>query len=244
MHQRLHGHHVNQRLYLVFVTQIKEITKQLGLGFFHQLGHLDGGQHVRECIVSIGVGDAVGNRQLLQPETRLALIVKGPLDPLRAQGIAGPQHVENIPAGVAVLPTVGIGVIEVAIEGVAGHFIIEADAVVAKHTGIRRGELLVDLANEIRLAQPILHRLLRRDTGNQARLRIRQIVRRWLAVDDQRLANEVEIRIGTNTGKLRRPVLGGADAEGFVVVEIECWLVARVCCFAHVARDEVSDDGG
>ncbi len=194
--------------------------------------------------MSIGVGDAVGDRQLLQPETRLALIVKRPLDPLRPQGIAGSQHVENIPAGVAVLPAVAIGVIEVAIEGVAGHLVIEADAVVAKHTGIRRGELLVDLANEIRLAQPVLHRLLWRDTGNEARLRIRQVVRWRFAINHQRLANDVEIRIGANTGKLRRPVLGGTDAEGLVVVEVESGLVAEVCCFAHVACDEVSDDGG
>ncbi len=102
--------------------------------------------------MGIGVSHAVGDSQLLQPEARFAFIIKGPLDPLWAQGVAGPEHVEDVPAGVAVLPAVGIGVIEVAIEGVAGHFIIEADAVVAQHTGIRSGELFVDLANEIRLA--------------------------------------------------------------------------------------------
>ena len=234
VHQRLHGHHVNERLHLVFVAQIKEITKQLGLGLFHQLGHLDGGQDVRECIMGIGVRHAVGHSQLLQPETRLALIIKRPLDPLWPQGIAGPQHVEDIPAGVAVLPSVGVGVIEVAIEGVAGHFVIEAYAVVAQHAGIRGGELLVDLANEIRLAQPILHCLLWRDTGNEARLWVRQVVRRRFAINDQRLANDVEIRIGTNTGKLRRPIFGRADAKGFVVMNVEGWLCCLVLGCAHV----------
>ncbi len=244
VYQRLHGHHVDEGLHLVLVAKIKEIIEQLGLGLFYQPGHLDGGQHVGERIVGVGVGHAIGDGELLQFEARLALFVKRPLDPLRAQGVAGPQHVENVPAGVAVLPAVGIGVIEVAIEGVAGHLVIEADAVVAQHAGAWGGELLVDLADEIRLAQPVLHRFLWRDAGDEARLRLRQIVRRRLAIDDQRLADEVEIRIGTNAGKLRRSVPGRADAESLVIVEVEGRLAAGVCCFAHVACDEVSDDGG
>ena len=193
--------------------------------------------------MGVGVGHAVGHRQLLKPKARLALVVLGPLYPLRTQGIAGPQHVEDVPAGVAVLPAVGIGVVEVAIEGVAGHLVIEADAVVAQHAGVRGGELLVNLANEVRLAQPVLHRLLRRDAGDEAGFRLRQVVRRRLAIDHQRLADDVEIGVGANARKLRRPVPGGADAEGLVVMKVESGLAAGLCCFAHVARGEVSDGG-
>ncbi|MNO98341.1 hypothetical protein D3C76_900860 [compost metagenome] len=227
--QGLHGHHVDEGLHLVLVAQGKQVVKQLGLGLFHQPGHLYGGQHVRERIVGVGVGHPVGHRQPLQLEARLAFVVEGPLYPLRAQGVAGPQHVEDVPAGVAVLPAVGIGVIEVAIEGVAGHLVIEADAVVAQHAGVRGGELLVDLANEVRLAQAVLHRLLRRDAGDEAGFRLRQVIRGRFAVNHQWLADDVEVGVGANTRKLRRPVLGGADAEGLVIVEIE----GRICLLAH-----------
>ena len=220
MHQGFHGHHVDEGLHLVLVAKIKEVLEELGLSLFHQPGHLDGGQHIRERIVGVGVGHAVGDGELLQPEARLALVVKRPLYPLRAQGVAGPQHVEDVPAGVAVLPGVGIGVIEVAIEGVAGHLVIEADAVVAEHAGARGGELCVDLADEVRLAQAVLHRLLRRDAGDEAGFRLRQVIRRRLAVNHQRLADDVEIPVGANARKLRRSVFGRTDAEGLVVVEV------------------------
>ena len=56
------------------------------------------------------------------------------------------------------------------------------------------------------------------------------------AVDHQRFANNVEIFIGTNAGKLRGPIVARIDTEGFVIVPIKCihnvypkaWAIGRV----------------
>jgi hypothetical protein len=53
---------------------------------------------------------------MLKPEARQALVILRPVDPFRAQGIAGAHHVQQIPARVVVLPAPGVGIVKVAIE--------------------------------------------------------------------------------------------------------------------------------
>ena len=53
-----------------------------------------------------------------------------PLDALRAQGIGGTDHVDQVPAAIAALPLAGVGIEEVAVQAVARHFVVEAQGVV------------------------------------------------------------------------------------------------------------------
>jgi hypothetical protein len=64
-------------------------------------------------------------------------------------------------------------------------------------------------------------RHLRRDAGDEAGLRVGQVVVGGLAVQHQRLADLVQLGIGADGGKLRRPVAPGVGAKGFVVVPEE-----------------------
>ena len=71
--------------------------------------------------------DTVGNSEFLQLEAAaIDIFTFGPDDAFRAQVAAGAHHVDNIPAGIAVLPLTAIGIIKVAVKGVARHLIIEA----------------------------------------------------------------------------------------------------------------------
>src|SRR5690606_25855081 len=82
----------------------------------------------------------------------------------------------------------------------------------------RLGEGLLDARREFVLGQPALEAKLWRDAGDQAGLGARQVVRRRLAVDHDRLADFVEFGIGADGCELRGPVAPRLRAEGFVVV--------------------------
>ena len=114
-----------------------------------------------------------------------------------------------------------VWITQVAVQGVAGHLIIKAQAVVAYRTGARLTERFIDLGNELRFRVTVLQRFLRGDAGNQAGLWRRQVVIRWLAVDHQRVFDNVQIRIRAHTGKLGGAVVHRVYAEGFVVVPVE-----------------------
>ena len=74
---------------------------------------------------------------------------------------------------VAVLPAQrSIGVIEVAIEGAWVTSSSKRGYCCSQARRCRGGELCVDLADEVRLAQAVLHRLLRRDAGDEASFRL------------------------------------------------------------------------
>lgn len=63
------------------------------------------------------------------------------------------------------------------------------------------------------------------NAGDQHRLRGRQIVVRRFAVKNLRLADNIELCIGTDGGELRRAIQRRMGAEGFIVVKEEGWLL-------------------
>ena len=103
----------------------EHVVVQAGLALPDQPRQRDGGVHVRQGVVGRGMADAVGGGQFLQPEAGVAILPQWPLDTLGSQGIGGTQQVDQIPAGIAVLPLAGVGLMEIAVKGMAGDLIIE-----------------------------------------------------------------------------------------------------------------------
>jgi hypothetical protein len=85
----------------------------------------------------------------------------------------------------------------------------------------------MDAAGKVSFINAVRFGVLRRNAGNQHRLWLRQIVICRFAVKDFRLANDVEIGVGTNRGKLCGAIQRRAGTERFVVMEEECALYFR-----------------
>ena len=139
----------------------------------------------------------------------------------RTQGVEGPYHVDQVPAGVTVLPLPGIGVEQVAVEEVATHLVIEAQAVVAQGTGARLAHQRLDAAGELGLGQAAAAGLLGRDAGDQAGLGVGQEVIGRLAEPLHRRADLVELGIGAEGRELRGAIAARIGTEGLVVVPQE-----------------------
>jgi len=120
---------------------------------------------------------------MLKAETREAFVVFRPVDTFRAQCITGAHHVEQIPAGIAVLPAVGIRVIKVAIKDIAADFVVKTDIVITDDAGARHAEGTMDLRGKFRLDQTPFQRDLRGNTGDHHRFRFRQIIVRRAAIN-------------------------------------------------------------
>ena len=144
--------------------------------------------------------------------------VLGPLDAFRAQGVGSANHVDQVPAAVTALPFAGIGVEEVAIQAVARHLIVEAQAVVTHPAGTRLRQLGMYPGDEFGLTQALLGQPARGDAGDQARRRMGQDVLAGLAIEIDRLVDFVERVVSANPGHLQRTVVARIDASGFVVV--------------------------
>ena len=187
----------------------------------------DGGTHVRERVVRLRMGQAVGGTQMFQLEGGAAVVVAGPFDALGAQGGRGPHHVQQIPSAAAVAPFPVVGRSQRAPQQVARHFVVEADGVVAHADGAAGTQLGQHRIGKAVFGQPPGQALLRQDAGQQAGLGVRQVVGGRLAVQHHRLADLVQVEVGADAGKLRRPVKARVAPEGFVVVPEEA-------CFAHV----------
>ena len=106
------------------------------------------------------VGQAIGGGEVFKLKTRAARLMVRPFDTLGAQRAAEAQHIDNIPARVAIFPLPLIGVIEISIEGIASHFIVKANAVVADATGVGPCHLLMDGIDKLRLGKTFLERVL------------------------------------------------------------------------------------
>ena len=148
---RLHRSHVQHGLGRALVPMGKHIIIQAGLLFPDQTSQGNGGVYIRQRVMRCLVADAIGGSQVFQAEAGQAVLTQRPLNTLRAQRIGGAHHVDNIPAGIAVLPFPGIGIVEVAVQRIAGDLVIKAQGIVAHAAGAGPGELLVDQANEFRL---------------------------------------------------------------------------------------------
>ena len=167
------------------------------------------------------MGDAVGRRQVLQFEAGQAILAQGPLNTFRTQRPGGAQQVDNVPAGVAVLPLPGIGVVKIAIQGEAGYLVVEAQGVVAHAAGMGLRQLGVNAADKVTLRDPLGQRGQRADACDQAGLGMGQAVIGGSRVDHQRLANRVQVTVGAQPGELYRAIPGGVGAECLVVVPVE-----------------------
>ena len=165
--------------------------------------------------------DPVGRSQVLEPKTGPAGVVPGPLDPLRTQGIGHAHQVDDIPPRIALLPFAGIGIVEISIQGVAGHLIVKPQAVVAHAAGTRAAQLGVNAGDKLRLRHAPRGRQLRGNTGEQAGLRVRQTIPRRAAVTDQRLADLMERLVGAQPGKLGGAIPPGVNAEGLIVMPVK-----------------------
>jgi len=117
------------------------------------------------------------------------------------------------------LPGPAIGIVKVAIEDIARHFIIETHVVVAHHTGLFRGEQRMDAFSELSFDHAATHRYLRGNAGDHYRFGLWQIVIRRTAVEHFGFADRIKLTVGAQAGKLGWPVTRGAGAEGLVIVE-------------------------
>ena len=111
-----------------------------------------------------------------------------------------------------------VGIVKIAPERVARDLVVEGQAVVAHAAGAGHAHLGQNRGDELRLGHAMLQRILRRDAGNQRGLGMAQHVGWRLAVERDGLADDVEVGVGADAGKLGRLVALGVGPEGFVVV--------------------------
>ena len=120
-----------------FTAMVEYIVKQPGLLFFDQFRHCNGGGDITQRIMSGLVSNAIGLSQVLELKTGPTWLMIWPVDSLGAQRSAEAQHVNNIPARIAIFPLPFVGVIKVSVQTVSGHLIVKADAVITHTTGTR-----------------------------------------------------------------------------------------------------------
>ena len=150
-----------------FASVFKEKLEQARLFLFDEFCQRDGGVHVGECVVGAGVFYAVGGGELFQSEHRQIVFIARPFYAFGAQGVAGADDIEQVPARVVVLIAVFVGVEEVAVEGVAGDFVVVTDVVVARDAGVGPGKFGANPRGKFGLGYAFLVALLRGDAGNQ-----------------------------------------------------------------------------
>ena len=221
MQQHLLGLEVDMPQHLALVPQPVNIVVEVRMTLFHQPRQGDGGPHIGEGVVGVGMFDAVGPAEMLKAETGGAVLAFRPFEALGADGGAQPHQIQYIPAAVAAAPLTLIGVPQVAIQQLAGEFVIEADVVVAADAGAAAGELLVDAPDELGLRHPPRRRPLRRDAGDEAGAGVRQEVIGGAAVEGQGLAGLVQFLVGAQAGELGGPVTPRVGAEGLVVIPVD-----------------------
>ena len=117
---------VDQRLHLLLLAVLEAEVEQFGLMGADEARQFEGGIDVREGVVGLVLSQVVGGGQILQPEARAAGVVGGPLDTVGAQVTGDAHQIHDVPTGVTPLPLTGVGVVEVAVEGVAGELLIKA----------------------------------------------------------------------------------------------------------------------
>ncbi|SVJ66358.1 Uncharacterised protein [Klebsiella pneumoniae] len=215
MHQRLQQAHLVE--HLVLAAQLVEVIVQARLALTDQAGQGNGGADIGKRVVGLAMLQAVRRGEHFQLQRQPAVQLR-PLDALRAQGIGGTDHVDQVPAAIAALPLAGVGIEEVAVQAVARHFVVEAQGVVAGHAGRRLRQLGVYPGHEVGLGQPPLGQPLGSDAGDQASHRVGQDIVAGTAIQVHRLADLVQRLVRADPGDLQRPVAARVDAGGFVVV--------------------------
>ena len=80
-----------------FASVFKEELEQARLFLFDKFRQRDGGVHVGECVMGVGVFYAVGGGEFFQAEDRQAVFITRPFYALGAQGVAGADDIKQIP---------------------------------------------------------------------------------------------------------------------------------------------------
>ncbi|MCW0450228.1 hypothetical protein NB706_003062 [Xanthomonas sacchari] len=218
---RLHRHRIEQAAAEALVAQLQRVLPQPRLAAAEVPGHADGGIDVGQRFVRIAVAHAVGQCQLLQLERGGAVLALRPDDALRAQRVHQPQHVQQVPARVAVAPLAFVGIVEVAEQAVAHELVVEAQRVVAQRAGLRPRHLLGNACERLGFADALAQGLLRGDAGDEGGDRRGQQVVGRFDEETDRLLDHVEFGISAHRGELRDARAPRIGAEGFQVVEEE-----------------------
>ena len=215
MHQRL------QQAYplhdLMLAAQLVQVVVEARLTLAQQAGQANGRRDVGQRVVGLAVVDAVGLGEQFQAQADAAVLLR-PDDAFRAQRIGGAHQVDQIPAAVAALPFAGIGVEEVAVQPVAGEFVVEAQRVVAGAAGARARQLCMQAGDEVGLVQTLLAQGARVDAGDQAGGRVGQDIVGRAAVQVDGVADDIQRFIRAQAGDLQRAIATRIGPGGFVVV--------------------------
>jgi len=174
----------------------------------------------------------VGGTQALELERHPPVVFR-PANSFRAQRIGGTHQIDQVPTAVAALPFACIRIVEIAVQAVAGHFVVETQAVVAGTAGSGSRQFPMQMMNELGLAHPLLLQNCRRDSRDQARGGMGKDVVAGSTVDVQRLADFLERLVGADTGNLQGAVAAGRYACGFEVVPEDAWSHGTVLLDQH-----------
>ena len=219
--QRRHVRHVHQRGHLALVAQGEGVVPELGLRRLELAGQADQRAHVAQRLVGVAFAHVVGGGQVLELEAGRAVLAQRPCQAFGAQGLGQAQHVQQVPARIAVAPFALVGVVEVAVKAEAHELVVEADRVVAHRAGLRLHELLGQPRHKRRLGQPVGLGLLRRDAGDHRRPGRGQQVAGRLAEQADRLADRIEIQVGADRRELGDARAPRVAPEGLEVVPEE-----------------------
>ena len=205
----------------IFFVQPETEVKQAGLPVANQACHGNGGSHIAQGIVCRLMHQAVGGAKVGQLEAGFALCIGRPHNAIRPQRVSRADNVQQVPAPAVVLPLARIGVNQIAPEHEARDLIVKADGVVTHANGAGLTQRLLDLRGKLILGDAFFKTQLGRDAGDQARHRVGQKIIGWLAIQHDRLTHFIQVCIGSDRRKLRRPVTPHVGAKGFVVVPEE-----------------------
>ena len=164
------------------------------------------------------MGNLIRVGQVLQLETRQALVIGRPLNTIRSQCIEHSNQVDQVPTGVAFAVFMSVGVVKVPVKKVARELVIESKAVVANDAGSRLHHLGVNPARKPCFANTLGQCLLGCDSGNEACARVGQDVRGRSAEPIDGFAQRIELRIRSNRRELRRAIGERVGTKGFVIV--------------------------
>ncbi len=93
--------------------------------------------------------------QHFQLEARATILIIRPFDPFRSQRTGHAHHIDNVPARITVAPLALIGIIKVAIEGIARYFIIKTDRVIPHTASSWTRQLPMNSGNKFALWQAL-----------------------------------------------------------------------------------------
>jgi hypothetical protein len=121
-----HPGNVELRQHRAFVAVLQHIIVQPRLPVPDQPRQRDRCVHIRQRVMRVRVSDAIGAREILEAETGQTILTQRPLNAFRTQGAGCAHHIDDVPAGIAVLPLSRVGIKEIAIQGMARNFVVKA----------------------------------------------------------------------------------------------------------------------